>query len=143
MLGKSPMSPICSTKILLRRIVAACLVLGSLILIGHLYFQYTDYHNGIAASKEWARLDEFPSSAKIIDVVKLGNVFTRGTEVTFTAPLDDIDRWLKHSPGTAGVLPTQSGTIRHYAIEAGGGAVFAELEVNIATQTVRIYAYWS
>ena len=131
-----------------RRTILGCIVAPvSLMLIlgvcGYLYLQNANYHNGLDATKEWARLNDFPATATDVSVKTTGSMFTREFTVTFVAPLEDINSWLNQSPGTKDVTPTTMGSVRKYEIKPGGGAQHAELEVDDRTRTVKINAYWS
>ena len=102
-----------------------------------------DDRSAIEAARKWARLAEFPDSAANVNVFVTGSMFTREFRIEFDAPLSDIERWLSDSPGTSDVEPDQSGSIRIYSIEPGGGAVFAEVLVDEQSSTVRIHTFWS
>ena len=123
--------------------VSAAVSIAVLLCVGYLYIAQANHANGLEAAKEWARLDELPSSAANIRVVTRGGPFTREFTITFHAPLADIDAWIKTSPGTAGIVPKISGGKRKYNIQPGGGALYAELEVDDVAGTVRIHTYWS
>lgn len=121
----------------------AAVLFGVSLLIGYLYIAQANYESGLEAAREWARLDELPPSAAKIRAATSGGFFTRGFTITFHAPLADIDAWISASPGTAGVVPEISGGKRKYRIDPGGGAQYAELEVDDAAETVKIRTYWS
>jgi hypothetical protein len=100
--------------------------------------------SAIAATLEWGRLAPFPSSAKHLSISTSGGMFSRAFRVYFDAPEEDIDRWLQQSPGTRELMPTSpSPGIRHFQIEAGGGAEWAEVTVDDTAHSVSIYVYWS
>lgn len=129
-----------------RRILVPAIIFSALAAGGYVYRSHTNHLNylsAISATKEWARLNDFPKSFKVINLEVLGSMFTREFVVTFKAPLDDIDKWLEESPGTANVTPSIDGSIRNYTIEPGGGAQHAELKVDEEAETVRIRVYWS
>ena len=131
-----------------RRMILGCIVAPlSLVLflsvLGYVHLQNASYRSGLVATKEWARLNDFPETATDVSVETTGSMFTREFTVTFVAPLKDINSWLNHSPGTRDVTPTTTGSVRKYEIEPGGGAQHAELEVDERTRTVKIYSYWS
>lgn len=110
---------------------------------GYLYLQNANFHSGLDATKEWARLNDFPATATDVTVETRGGSFTREFTVTFVAPLEDINTWLHQSPGAKGVTPTIKGFVRRYEIDPGGGAQHAELEVDERTATVWINVWWS
>lgn len=110
---------------------------------GYFFIQSANYHTAIETTKEWARLNEFPENATNLTVDRDGSLFTVEFVVEFRAPLADIEKWLQESPGTTSVAPTVLDGVRRYPINPGGGAQFAELEVNEKTGHVRIRTYWS
>lgn len=131
-----------------RRAILGCLVVPlSLMLLlgasGYFYLQNANYHSGLGATKEWARLNDFPATATDVTVETAGGPFTREFTVTFVAPLKDINAWLDQSPGTKDITPTTTGFVRKYEIEPGGGAQHAELEVDERTHIVKINVWWS
>lgn len=94
--------------------------------------------------KLWARLAPYPGSARELKATTEGSLFTRAFRVSFSAPAADIERWLKDSPGTREATPEHpTPGVRHFAIKPGGGAQHAEVTVDDASGTVRIYVYWS
>lgn len=128
----------------LRNILLHIVFFVSLIFVcGYVYVQNANYYTALAATKEWARLNEFPANASKISVKTTGNMFSREFIVTFVAPMDEIDNWLNRSPGTKDVTPIVSGTVREYQIEPGGGARRAELKVDEQTGKVTIKTFWS
>lgn len=92
----------------------------------------------------WARLEPFPASATHIQVKTEGGMFTRSFRVSFTAPMKDIQQWLKQSPGPreAKVSSESPGT-QLYQIKPGDGAMWAELTVDETHHSVTIYVSWS
>ncbi len=124
-------------------LVAAFLLAVGLCLGSYVYVSRDNYRSALAATKEWARLSDFPALAEDITVTTTGNIFTRGFIVTFTAPLDAINGWLAASAGTAGVDPVVAGSVRRYRIEPGGCAQYAEVEVDDKDGSVKIEVYWS
>jgi len=111
--------------------------------IGYFVVQNANYHSALEATKEWAQLNEFPETAKNLNVKTQGSMFTREFTVEFDAPIADIEKWLRDSPGPKNVTPTTNGSIRHYDIDPGGGAQHAELELDESTGHVKINTYWS
>lgn len=116
------------------------LVIGS---TGYFYLQHANYHSALEATREWARLNDFPSSAANLTVAAQGNMFARELTVEFDAPLEDLDKWLDESPGTKSVVPSMEGSVRRYNIQPGGGAQRVELELDENTGHVKINTYWS
>jgi hypothetical protein len=125
-----------------------CIIGGSTVFVGLLvfvfvYLQFTNFRSALDTTREWARLAEYPASANDFRVQTAGSMLTREFTVTFTASLNDIDDWLKRSPGTAEITPVITGSVRKYEIEPGGGAVGAEVEVDDGSGTVTINVCWS
>ena len=119
------------------------LILLTIVAAGYFYLQRANYYSALEATKEWARLNDFPTTAANLTVESEGSMFGREFTVEFDAPLADIETWLNESPGTKSVTPSVNGKIRKYAIEPGGGAQHAELELDENSGHVRINTYWS
>lgn len=102
-----------------------------------------DKRSAIKATLEWGRLAPFPKSARDLVVTTEGNMFTRSFRVSFSAPKEDIARWAEESPGIRETQPKKEGSERKYVIKPGGGAVYAEVVIDDATDQVRIYVAWS
>lgn len=100
--------------------------------------------SALEVSREWARLAPLPKSAKTIKTEITGSAFTREFIITFEAPKQDIETWLKMSPGTKNIVPIkEAGGILRYQIKPGGGAEFAEIIVSRERTKVRINTYWN
>ena len=124
--------------------MGAALLLGlTLIVSGSVCIRSAVYQEGLDATKEWARLNDFPATATDVSIENTGSLFSREFTVSFVAPLEDITSWLNLSPGTKDITPSVTGAVRTYEIEPGGGAQHADVEVDERTGTVRINAYWS
>ena len=102
-----------------------------------------NYKSALATTIEWSKLADFPASATNMSVTSLGGPFSREFLVSFNAPIADIDKWIADSPGTALTPPSISGKTRTFTVSPGGGAQFAEVEVDEREQKVTIRAYWS
>ena len=103
----------------------------------------TDNRSGIKATLEWGRLASFPKSARDLVVTTEGNMFTRSFRVSFSAPKEDIARWTEESPGLRETQPEKQNSQRKFVIKPGGGAVYAEVVIDDATNQVRTYVAWS
>jgi len=100
--------------------------------------------SAIECTLEWARLAPFPDSAEDFTITTGGSPFTRTFVVTFTAPIADIEKWLQDSPGTRDeARELQSPEQHHFEISPGGGAGFAEMNVEFKTGRVYVRTYWS
>ena len=109
------------------------------------YFTYTAWqkHEMLRAIRDWGRLVDPPASAKNFTIKKEGNMFTRSFRASFTAPMADVEQWLRDSPGTRDVVPKHpSPSVRFFRIKPGGGALSAEVKVKDSGE-VRIYVSWS
>src|SRR5262245_5516751 len=88
-------------------------------------------------AREWARLAPYPASAEDLTSRQVGGPFTREFEVSFRAPLADIERWLRVSLGTREATAEEPYPwLRVYKIKPGGGAQYAEVRVNMSAGTV-------
>ncbi len=92
---------------------------------------------------EWGRLAPFPASATNILIETEGSSFTRSFRASFVAPEQDIQDWIKSSPGlnntTAEELPHNQ---VWYSILPGGGANKAEVTIDYGLNKVEIYVSW-
>jgi len=103
----------------------------------------TDKRSAIKATLEWGRLAPFPKSARDLVITTEGNMFTRSFRVSFSAPKEDIVRWADESPGLRETPPKKEGSQRKYLIKPSGGAAYAEVVIDDATDQVRTYVAWS
>jgi hypothetical protein len=92
---------------------------------------------------EWGRLAPFPTSAQQMPITIHGSMFTREFRTSFVAPPEDIEEWLRRSPGTREAVVTTPAGVRHFQITPGGGASFAEVTVDDMRHRVTVRAYWS
>jgi hypothetical protein len=100
--------------------------------------------SALDATREWGRLDPLPPSAQQLTIATHGSMFTREFRISFVAPPEDIEAWLKSSPGTReAIVTTPSPGVRLFRITPGGGAEFAEVTVDDALRRVSIHVYWS
>ena len=131
------------------RIVGCVLAVGAVAAVwfGYMLFSPGSSWNRAAAIRctlEWGRLAPFPASARDLKITTSGNMFTRSFHISFTAPADDIELWLRQSPGTRGVVPTtETPSIREFQIAPGGGAQAASASVDDAKHRVSIDVSWS
>ena len=92
---------------------------------------------------EWGRLFPFPASATNISVKTEGSSFTRSFRASFTAPKQDIESWIKNSPGLTETTPAElSDSKVQYIIAPGGGANRAEVTIDYGLNQVEIYVSW-
>ena len=71
-------------------------------------------------------------------------MFTRAFRASFSAPIEDVEQWLRESPGTReATLERPSPSTRRFLIRPGGGAQWAEVTVDDSSGEVRIYVCWS
>jgi len=93
---------------------------------------------------EGGRLSPFPASATNISIKTEGNSFTRSFRISFTAPNQDIQSWIKDSPGLNETTSKKlSDNKEQYIIEPSGGANRAEVTIDYDLGQVEIYLFWS
>lgn len=93
---------------------------------------------------EWGRLAPFPTNAANVLIQTEGSSFTRSFRASFTAPKQDIEDWIKISPGFNEVIPEElSDNKVWYSIVPGGGANRAEVTIDYGLNQVEIYVSWS
>jgi len=92
---------------------------------------------------EWGRLSPFPASATNVSVETEGSSFTRSFRASFTAPKQDIESWIKDSPGLNETTPDDlSNNKVQYIIAPGGGANRAKVTIDYGLNQVEIYVSW-
>jgi hypothetical protein len=92
---------------------------------------------------EWGRLSRIPASATHISIETEGNSFTRSFRVGFVAPKQDIESWIKDSPGLHETPSEElSNSKVKYIIAPGGGANRAEVTIDYVLSQVEIYVSW-
>jgi hypothetical protein len=93
---------------------------------------------------EWGRLAPFPINASSIAIETEGSSFTRSFRASFVAPAQDIQVWIKNSPGLKEATAEElSDTRVWYSIQPGGGANRAEVTIDFDLNKVEIYVSWS
>lgn len=119
-------------------------VIGILLVLGVIMFQYLNYRSALDCTLNWGRLSPFPATKENFSLKIKGGMFTREFVVEFEAPVSEISRWLQASPGTREAIVTNpSPHLRHFEIKPGGGAQFVEVTVDDTTHRVHIRVYWS
>jgi hypothetical protein len=92
---------------------------------------------------EWGRLAPFPASATNISIKTEGSSFTRSFRASFIATKQDIETWMNDSPGINEATPEEISKNKvQYIIEPGGGANWAEVTIDFASDKVEIYVSW-
>jgi len=92
---------------------------------------------------EWGRLAPFPASATNVVINTEGNSFTRSFRASFVAPKQDIQSWIKESPGLNEIIPQElSGNKVPHSIALGGGVNRAEVTIDYDLNEVEIYVSW-
>jgi hypothetical protein len=92
---------------------------------------------------EWGRLSPFPASATNVSVETEGNSFTRSFRARFVAPKQDIQSWIKDSPGLNEAVPEElSNNKVKYIITSEGGTNKAEVTIDYILNQVEIYVSW-
>jgi len=93
---------------------------------------------------EQGRLAPFPVTATNISITTEGNSFTRSFRASFIASKQDIQTWIKDSPGLNQIAPIElSENVEEYSIVPGGGANSVEVKIDYALGKVEIYVSWS
>jgi hypothetical protein len=73
-----------------------------------------------------------------------GGVFTRAFSASFTANPAVIKAWVSASPGLKDTNPEKPESwLRKFIIKPGGGAQYAEVEIDGRSNVVKVYVYWS
>ena len=96
----------------------------------------------IATTLEWGRLAPFPTSAQELTIRTEGGLFTRTFRSQFKAPKQDLETWIRSSPGLLSAESTYADGKRKYIIKPGGGANRAEVTIG-DDGSVEIYTSWS
>lgn len=120
-------------------LASVVVVLIIVVLAGHFWLQVS----AISTARDWARLAPFPATAHDQKIDVEGSPFTREFIISFTAPPDDVRKWISASPGPASATRSADGGITVYSITPGDGADFAEVRVDEKTGRVIIHTYWS
>ena len=84
------------------------LFLGSLAILGASIISYRPIMKGkrLASALTMGHLAPLPARARTVQADTEGNLFARSFWVTFTAPVTDIQQWVKRSPTLANNQPT-------------------------------------
>ena len=97
----------------------------------------------VGLALEWGRLAPFPSNIENFSIQTEGNAFTRGFRASFASTNNEIEKWVGASPGLAdATVETMGDGKQKYVIVPGGGANYAEVIIDFATNTVQIYVSW-
>lgn len=92
---------------------------------------------------EWGRLAPFPANATSVSIETEGNSFTRSFHASFVAPQQDIQAWIKDSPGINEATPQELSENKvKYIISPTGGANSVEVTIDFALDKIDIYVSW-
>ena len=92
---------------------------------------------------EWGRLAPFPIYATNVSIETEGNSFTRSYHASFVATKQDIQAWIKDSPGINEATPQELSENKvKYIISPTGGANSVEVTIDFAINKVDIYVSW-
>lgn len=131
-----------SKTIAIIALLVILLVGSSVWLPGHLASRRDE--SAIACVREWARLAPLPATARDVQIVTKGGMFSRTFWVTFRDQKSVIEEWLRASPGTRHItLKNPQPKARHFKLDPGGGAQRAEIDVDPGGERVSIYVCWS
>jgi hypothetical protein len=93
---------------------------------------------------EQGRLAPFPVTATNVLITTEGNLFTRSFRASFIAPKQDIQAWVKDSPGLNQNAPMESSeNVEIYSVAPDDGANSVEVKIDYALGKVEIYVSWS
>lgn len=130
------------------KITAALAVLGAVLLAAAGWLLISEDSplvraSAIDATCAWARLEPFPKSASEVKIRVTGSMFTREFHISFTAPPEDIQKWLELSAGPREAKKQLADGTITYEIEPGEGAQFAQVTLSRDRRKVFIRTYWS
>lgn len=91
----------------------------------------------------WARLADVPADVRNLAVSTRGNMFSREIELTFTASQQQIDDWLRRSPGLADAKAIRSDGVLVYEIKPSEGVSEARVTLHLESGRVVVFAQWS
>ncbi len=133
-------------------VVTSTILLVAVVAFATRFFAFSNSRDNQDAAKqkemmaivlEWGRLSPFPASATKVSVETEGNSFTRSFRARFVAPKQDIQAWIKDSPGLNEAVPEELfGNKVKYIITPGGGANKAEVTIDYVLSQVEIYVSW-
>ena len=90
----------------------------------------------------WGRLAPLPTSAQELTITTEGGMFTRTFRTHFKASREDLETWIRTSPGLSSAESTYADGKRKYIIKPGEGANRAEVIIG-DDGSVEIYTSWS
>ena len=100
--------------------------------------------SALNATKSWACLADFPSTAQEIEIETTGSMITREFTVTFKDSPAAISKWIADCPGPSSVNPTTDPQgWKIYSYPACEGAQHAEVRVSPAGDQAIINTFWS
>lgn len=93
---------------------------------------------------EWGRLSPIPYSKSEFNIRTEGGSFTRSFRSSFYLPKDDLEKWVKSSPGLADAeVQNIDSNRKRYIIKPGGSANYAEAVIDMKKCFIEIYVSWS
>lgn len=93
---------------------------------------------------EWGRLSPIPDSKSEFNITTEGGSSTRSFRSSFHLPKNDLEKWVKSSPGLADAeVQNIDSNKRKYIIKPGGGANYAEAVIDLEKSFIEIYVSWS
>jgi hypothetical protein len=94
----------------------------------------------IRCTLEWGRLAPFPETAKNFDIYTEGNSFTRTFRGSFTDAPENIQTWLRSSPG---VMEGARKEENQYILKTGEGSAYGEISISPDGSKVTFRVSWS
>lgn len=133
-------------------IICSVSAIIALLIAGIFFFHANSLDNNSHSSKEemlkatleWGRLAPLPDSKGDFIIQTEGSSFSRSFRSSFYLAKEDLDSWIKKSPGLQDAqIETVNTTTKKYVINPGGGAEYAEAVIDFDKFYVQIYTYWS
>jgi hypothetical protein len=133
-------------------IICSASTIIALLIAGIFFFHTNSLDNNNSSNKEemlkttleWGRLAPLPDSRSDFNIQTEGNAFTRSFRSSFYLSKEDLDSWIKKSPGLQDAqIEIVNTTTKKYIINPGGGAEYAEAVIDFDKCNVQIYTYWS
>ena len=93
---------------------------------------------------EWGRLAPLPDHIENFSIHTEGSAFTRSFRASFGSTDEALQKWIEESPGLLdATVEAMDDDKQKFVIMPGGGANYAEVIIDFASNTVQIYVSWS
>lgn len=124
-------------------LIRATYIFLILLLLGVWSVQVSNYHSAIESTEVWARAAPIESCDSKPEVESSGSMFTRTFIVAFSCEKTILEQWVIDSPSLRETNFTISNDSNRYVVTPGGGAAYAEVNINWTDNTVLIRVSWS